>query len=220
MISRALAVHDKSLTALIIEKVIMTIPLLAGNLPQHQITFTNPKKKETMMKLNRPSESVLTRYLEAVKSSFPDIEIDGSKTELAIIKIQSVAAETAGEFVARLFFKFELDKMTTLSILPEVLPPGPEQHEDKQTAEACAGSSEPSAVSIRPEAIAMANDIMSIPKVLACVETVANELLEDGTILLPVAWITKKYPEIFGMSQYLHELESGFGSKRKPSKGK
>lgn len=199
----------------------MTIPLMANNLPAHQDNLTNPKKKETIMDtLNRPSEKVLTRYLEAVKSSFPDIEIDSSKTELAVLKIQGVAAETAGEFIARLFFKFELDKLTMLSILPDVLKPVREQKEVAPSSDDCNGHPEVKQVSIPHEAIALGNDIMSIPKVLVCVETVANELLENGFIKLPIKFVTKKYPEIFGLWQVLEEMKSNFGSKRKTSKNK
>lgn len=173
-----------------------------------------------MYTINRPSEKVLARYIEAVKREFPEIEIDSRGVDLAVVKIQGVAAETAGEFVARLYFKFDFDKMTTLSILPSVSQEVTEHHECKPAAESGRVSDENGAVSIRPEDVDMAKKVMSIPKVLVCIEAVANELLENGTIDHPVDWITKKYPEILGLSQRLQELENNFGSKPKSSKNK
>jgi len=194
--------------------------IISGRQPSSEKSQTalihKPKKKEnTMDSLNRPSEKVLSSYLEAVKLQFPEIEIDASNTELAVLKIQEVAASTSGELIARLYFKFDLDKATALSILPEAMPP----NTDPTAGESGAVGPGSGNASIRPEAISMANDIMSIPKVQVCIEAVANELLEKGEILLPVAWITDRYPEIFGMGQMLENLNNRKSSKRS-SKGK
>lgn len=166
-----------------------------------------------MKSLIKPSEKVVSRYIEALKSQFPETVIDDEMTARIISKIEEVAAYEAGEFIAKLFFKFDLDTVTKLSILPDVLPPNASQ--DGANADPDSGSE-----SIPEVAIQIGNDIVSIPKVAECIEAVGNELLEKGTIILPVAWITGKYPEIFGMYQYLQELESNFGSKRKPSNSK
>lgn len=183
----------------------MTFALLAGSLPEHQQNFTVQKKKENPMKsLIKPSEKVVSRYIEALKSQFPETVIDAGGTARIIAEIEGVAASEAGEFIAKLFFKFDLAKVTKLSILPAVLPPNASQ--DEAPADPDGGSG-----SVPEEAVEIANDILSIPKVAVCVETVAKELLEQGEIVLPVAWITAKYPEIYGLAQTLEELEKGFG---------
>lgn len=162
-----------------------------------------------MKSLIKPSEKVVSRYIEALKSQFPETVIDAEMKARVISEIEGVAASEAGEFIAKLFFKFDLDKVTKLSILPDVLPPNASQ--DGANAEPYSGSE-----SIPEAAIKIGNDIVSIPKVAECIEAVANELLEKGEIVLPVCWITSKYPEIYGLSETLEALEKGFGEQTTP----
>jgi hypothetical protein len=146
-----------------------------------------------MQPLKKPSDFVLSKYLKALKTQFPEIVIDQEKTDRVIAKIQEVAIETAAEFITRCILLFEIDKVTCLSIIPS------EQISADESA-LIADSDEPKTskpqLKFQELAVGVTQDLMKNHLFVSWIEDTTNELLSVGVISSPIQWIMKLHPEI------------------------